>query len=253
MKKIAIVTGASSGMGRAFVFQLAEKYPKLEEIWVVARREEQLMHLQKEISNVRIRAFPMDLKRDDSFRNLSKVLQKEKPWVGILINGAGIGISGNFAEMSEEEITGMIDVNCRALTRITFCVLPYMKKGGKIYQFASASAFAPQPGFAVYAASKAYVLRFSIALRQELKEKGIQVMAVCPGPVKTEFLEKAYEKQKMSGYKRLIMADCNRVVSCAMKDGKKGKAVSVCGMTMKLTRWIGRVIPEELLVRFFKS
>ena len=253
MKKIAIVTGASSGMGRAFIFQLAEKYPKLEEIWAVARRAEPMEQLQKEIKNVKIRLFPLDLKEEESFGKISKALQEEKPWAGVLVNGAGIGISGNFNEMSEKEMTGMMDVNCRALTRMTYLVLPYMRKGGQIYQFASAAAFSPQPGFAVYAASKAYVLSFSMALRQELKEQGIRVTAVCPGPVKTEFLKKAYGNQKISGYKRLVMADCDHVVSCAVKDAKKGKAVSVYGMTMKLTRWICRIFPEELIVRLFQS
>ena len=139
MKKIAIVTGASSGMGRAFIFQLAEKYPKLEEIWAVARRAEPMEQLQKEIKNVKIRLFPLDLKEEESFGKISKALQEEKPWAGVLVNGAGIGISGNFNEISEKEMTGMMDVNCRALTRMTYLVLPYMRKGGQIYQFASAA------------------------------------------------------------------------------------------------------------------
>ena len=92
-----------------------------------------------------------------------------------------------------------------------------------------------------------------VKVTEKLKEQGIRVTAVCPGPVKTEFLKKAYGNQKISGYKRLVMADCDHVVSCAVKDAKKGKAVSVYGMTMKLTRWICRIFPEELIVRFFQS
>ena len=119
MKKIAIVTGASSGMGRAFIFQLAEKYPKLEEIWAVARRAEPMEQLQKEIKNVEISLFPLDLKEEESFGKISKALQEEKPWAGVLVNGAGIGISGNFNEISEKEMTSMIVVNCRAVARMT--------------------------------------------------------------------------------------------------------------------------------------
>ena len=253
MKKIAIVTGASSGMGREFVRQLAERYPVLDEIWAVARREERLLELQKETGNVRIRAFSLDLKEEESFRNIAECLRRESPGVRILVNGSGIGISGDFMDLSEKEISDMVAVNCGALTKMTYLVLPYMKKGAMIYQFASAAAFSPQPGFAVYAAAKAYVLRFSTALRQELKKKGIRVIAVCPGPVKTEFLEKAYGKQEMSFYKKLVIADCKKVVSRAIEDGKKGRAVSVYGGTMKFLRIISRLLPEEVLAGFFRG
>ena len=125
-------------MGREFVRQLAERYPVLDEIWAVARREERLLELQKETGNVRIRAFSLDLKDEESFQKIAESLRKENPRVGILVNGSGIGISGDFMNLSEQEISDMVAVNCGALTKMTYLVLPYMKKGARIYQFASA-------------------------------------------------------------------------------------------------------------------
>lgn len=250
MKKIGIVTGASSGMGREFLLRLAEEHPKLEEIWAVARRKEQLELLQREVSGVRIRMFSLDLMEEESFQVIEKALKKEKPWVGVLVNSSGVGYSGLLEELSGKEVSDMVQLNCRALTMMTYLVLPYMKKGGQIYQLASSAAFAPQPGFAVYAASKAYVLRFAAALGQELRPRGIRVISVCPGPVKTEFLDKAYKGQKMPFYKRLFIADSRKVVSRAIRDAKKGKAVSVYGISMKFLRIISRLLPEEAAVRF---
>lgn len=249
MKKIAIVTGASSGMGREFIIQMSRKYPSLEEIWVIARRQERLRELEKQMKNIRIRAFVLDLKEKNSFEVIRAALCKEKPRVGILVNSAGFGISGPFENLSEEEIDGMVELNCNALTKITRIVLPYMGKGTQIYQIASSAAFCPQPGFSAYAATKAYVLSFSLALRQEIGKKGMKVTAVCPGPVKTEFFDTAYKYEEMKFYKKLAMADPKKVAAKALKDGRKNKAVSVYGITMQIVRFFCRICPTELIVK----
>lgn len=250
MKKIAIVTGASSGMGREFILQIVKKYPVLEEIWVIARREDRLIALKEQIKDVEIRPFVFDLRNNDSFEKLKVILQKEKPRVGILANSSGIGISGNFETLSEEEIVNMIELNCTALSRMTYMVLPYMEKGAHIFQFASSAAFCPQPGFSIYAATKAYVLSFTMALRQEVAARGIKVTAICPGPVKTEFFETSYQHQEMKFYKKFVMADTKKVVKKALEDGKRNKAVSVYGFTMKVMRILCAILPEELIIKF---
>ena len=143
----------------------------------------------------------------------------------------------------------MIRLNCEALTRVTYLVLPYMSRGSFIYQMASSAGFAPQPNFTVYAATKAYVKSFSIALRQELAGQGIKVTAVCPGPVKTEFFDRAYEQEEMKFYKRFVMADPKKVVSKAIRDARKNKAVSVYGITMKVTRIICKILPGKWIAK----
>lgn len=249
MKKIAIVTGASSGMGREFVLQIAQMYPSLEEIWVIARRKERLEDLKKEVSTTKIRSFALDFEKKESFEKLKQVLCKEGPKVCIIANGSGFGISGNLEHLEMEEISGMISLNCTALTLLTKLAIPYMGKGGYIYQFASAAAFAPQAGFSVYAATKAYVLSFSRALGQELRSRGIHVTAICPGPVKTEFFDIAYQREEVKFYKKLVLADPKKVVKKALRDGRKKKPVSVYGPVMKILTVFCKILPTGWIVR----
>lgn len=249
MKQIAVVTGASSGMGREFVLQVAQMYPSLDEIWVIARRKEPLRELKRAAKGPKIRPFLLDLQEDTSFENLNRTLEREQPRVRILANASGVGISGKLKDLEEKEICEMVSVNCMALTRMTYLILPYLRKGSCIYQFASAAAFAPQPGFSVYAASKSYVLSFSRALRQEVRSKGIRVIAVCPGPVNTAFFERAYQHEEMKFYKKLVMADPGKVVKKAFKDGRRNRGVSVYGWTMKGLRVLCKLLPAEWIVK----
>ena len=189
--KIAIVTGASSGMGREFVRQLGYFYKNLDEIWVIARRKERLEALAKE-SRVPLRIFAGDLQKKKVYKELRDALEKEQPDLRMLVNSAGFGKSGSVEEILSEKFriqTDMVDVNCRSLTRMTLLCLPFLRAGSRIVNLASASAFCPQPYFSVYAATKSYVLSFSRSLGEELRKKGIVVTAVCPGPVDTEFFK----------------------------------------------------------------
>lgn len=249
MKKVAIITGASSGLGKQFVLQTAKSHGFLDEIWVVARRADRLLELGVLVSNIVIRPIPLDLSKKESTARLKSILAKEKAKVYVLVNGSGLGVAGKFDRQSEEMLDEMLKVNCLALTRVTRAVLPYMPKKARIIQIASSAAFAPQPGFAVYAATKSYVLNFSLALRQELKKRRIIVTAVCPGPVNTEFFDTAYQKKEMKLYKKLVMAKPEKVVKKALKDVKKGKAVSVYGISMKAVRVLCKLLPNSLIVK----
>lgn len=250
--RIAIVTGASSGMGREFVFQISQRYPKLDEIWVLARREERLYELQESIK-MKIRVIPADLTKDEDLRRFSLILETYKPDVKLLVNCAGYGIMSTFELSSYEQQIGMIDLNCRALTATTYLVLPYMKKKSRVIQMASAAGFLPQPGFCVYAASKSYVIRFSRALGVELKRRGITVTAVCPGPVQTEFFERADPDNTLKWYKRLSMAKPEKVVAKALKDAALGDKLSIYGFTMNAFHIITNLIPESVLMKFYKA
>lgn len=189
MKCIAVITGASSGIGREFARQIAAAYPSLSEIWVLARRLTALRELEAELPGKKVRILPLDLTEDTALETLEALLKKERPCIRILVNSAGCGKSGPVESQDWKDASRMLDVNCRALTAVTMLCLPYLKKGSRIIQIDSGSAFLPQPGFAVYAASKAYVLSFDQALGAELKDRGITVTSVCPGPVDTEFFQ----------------------------------------------------------------
>lgn len=246
--KIAIVTGASSGMGREFVRQLGYFYKNLDEIWVIARRKERLEALAKE-SRVLLRIFAGDLQKKKVYKELRDALEKEQPDLRMLVNSAGFGKSGSVEEISSEKFriqTDMVDVNCRSLTRMTLLCLPFLRAGSRIVNLASASAFCPQPYFSVYAATKSYVLSFSRSLGEELRKKGIVVTAVCPGPVDTEFFKFSGKPQNI--LKKLTMAKADRVVHQALKDCRSGKSVSVYGIPMKLTYFGIKLLPHGLLV-----
>lgn len=249
-KKIAIITGASSGMGMECVAQLADRFTGFKEIWVIARRKEHLENLAGKVG-VPLQILTLDLCENTAFAKLDEKLAKEEPEVKILVNAAGFGKIGSVEELSCDDETSMIDVNCRALTAVTRLVLPYMTKNSRILQFASAAAFLPQPRFAVYAASKAYVLSFCRALAVELKPRNIYVTAVCPGPVKTEFFDIAETTGEIPLYKRLVMADPKKVVKKALRDSMMGKTVSVYGLLMKAFFLLAKVFPHDIILHMF--
>lgn len=244
---IAIVTGASSGIGREFVSQIAKSYRSIPEIWVIARREQELLALKDALPDTRIRTLPLDLSDPAAFEELRRLLDSEKPVIRILVNSAGLGRAGKVEKQELSDVLPMIDVNCRALTALTMLCLPYFRKGSRIIEVDSGSAFLPQPGFAIYAASKAYVLSFSRALKEELRERQVSVTAVCPGPVKTAFFETG--EIALNPVKRLFLIRPEKVVRKALFDAEKGKAVSVCGGSMKLVRAAAGVLPQGLMTR----
>ncbi len=246
--KIAVVTGASSGLGREFARQISARYSKFDEIWLIARRTERLEEVADEIK-LTSRVISLDLSSNDELLSLKELLEENTPDIKLLVNCAGYGKSGSFDELDYDEQLGMIDINCRALTAVTKLCLPYISSNSRIIELASAAAFMPQPDFAVYAATKAYVLNFSKAINKELKPKKITVTAVCPGPVDTEFFDIAGKNVKP--LKRMVMAKPENVVEQAIKDAALGNELSIYGRTMKLAHVAGRFLPHRLLMKFF--
>lgn len=246
---IAIITGASSGMGMEFARQLDHNLNKTDEIWLLARRREPMENLARTMRH-KTRVIAIDVTKEKEMKQFAEVLAIADPRITVLVNCAGIGSHGDFAGQSDEAVSDMVQLNIVALTRMTKLCLPYMRRGSRIIQLASGAAFLPQAAFAVYAASKAYVYSFSRALNRELQGRGIRVMAVCPGPVDTPFLEHAYGgSSRLNGLKKLSMLQTESVVAKAVMDCKMGKSVSVCGMPMKAL-YLATQSVQNLLQRF---
>ena len=199
---IAIITGASSGIGEHILRKIVTErgaYGSLpfEQIWIIARSEEKLQALKSELDPKRIRPFALDLTDPDALRALSEALQIETPNVGLLVNCAGVGYSGATESMEPAQFRNTVMLNCSALSEMVSICLPYMiptgdrcpyAMGPRILNIASSAGFMPQPGFAAYAASKAFVISFSRALHAELRMHNISSTTVCPGPVATDFI-----------------------------------------------------------------
>lgn len=230
---IAIITGASSGMGMEFARQLDQHLRKTDEIWLLARRKEPMDALA-DIMRTKTKTIAIDMTNEKELNQFAEVLAISNPKITVLVNCAGVGSHGSFLKQSNEDVSAMIRLNIMALTQMTKICLPYMRRGSRIIQFSSGAAFVPQAAFAVYAASKSYVYSLSRALAKELRRRGISVTAVCPGPVNTPFLEHAYgDTSRMNGLKKLTMAKTECVVAKAIADCRMGKTVSVCGLPMK--------------------
>ncbi len=245
--KIAVVTGASSGMGREFVRQL-DAQDLYDEIWVIARRRERLEALAKE-TRAPLRILVLDLLKKESIDVYRSELDKVKPTIAVLVNGSGFGRFGAFKDYPLQDYYDMIDLNTKALVAITYSSLPYMMKGGAIYQIDSLSAFQPVPYINVYGATKAFVLSFSRALNVELKKDFVRVMAVCPGWVRTEFFEHAVKDDTISYYNRFF--DPDDVVKTALKDMKKGKDVSICGFSVKMQVLATKLLPHQKVMHIW--
>lgn len=249
MKKIAVITGASSGMGREFVRQIVQKRWKIDEIWLIARRKERLEEITCLYPWQKFRILALDLEQECAWEQYSMLLNREQTKILLLVNAAGYGIIGQTKEIDLHMQTGMIRLNCEGLQAITQISISHMKKGSCILQLASASAFLPQPGFNVYAASKAFVVHYSRALARELKKAGIGVTIVCPGPVQTEFFERAEIMKTSPSYKRYFRASKEKVVKKALRDAGKGKELSIYGIAMKGMYLAAKVIPHKLILK----
>ena len=248
--RIAIVTGASSGMGREFVKQVSKK-EKFDEIWVIARRKEALESLKKEVK-AKIRPITLDLQNPESFDTYKKLLAEEKPEVALLANIAGYGKFGKYDEISLDDCLGMIDLNCKALVAMSQLTIPYMKRGSKILQLDSLSAFQPVPYLNVYGSSKSFVLSYSRALNRELKTKGIRVMSVNPGWVRTEFFDHATKSSNDAITYFNVMYDAKDVIKTAIRDlYHTKKDVSIHGFQIKAQVLLVKLLPHKIVMEIW--
>lgn len=247
-KNIVIITGASSGIGMEFALQIDAHLRKTDEIWLIARNRQKLKTLAGGLRN-NTRVLAMDITVDAQIDRLRDMLREERCRIRMLVNSAGYGMIGDVAELKLQEQTGMVRLNCEALTAVTRCCLPFMSRGARILQMASSASFVAQPGFAVYAATKSYVLSFSRSLREELKEKSIWVTAVCPGPVETEFFDIAEKYGSTLAVKKLTLVSPQRVVKEALLDSHDRRALSVCSLPIKAFGILSKTVPHGWILQ----
>lgn len=270
MKRIAIITGASSGMGSEFtkeLFMNSENYKfgKFDEIWILARRSDRLKNLKYDLEKAaenncskeypEITAIEIDLSGTKGVTAFNAILKTTKKVesknggfeIGLLVNNAGFGTYGEFTETPLDKELEMIDTNCSTLTGLCGLAIPFMNEKSTIINVASLAAFLPLGNFAVYAATKSYVLSFSVALAAELKDKGIHVLAMCPGSVSTEFANVASNgarKEVLHGY------PADKTVKHALKCASNKKHIALWAPKWKITAFFSRFIGRFFGARF---
>lgn len=242
--KIAVITGASAGIGREFVYAV-DRQGQYDEIWVIARRAERLEELKSACKN-KIRPVPLDLSDSGSIESFAALLKAEQPEIALLVNAAGCGVFGPFEEKELDKLLGSAQLNALSLTAMCHVSLPYMRSGSAIVNMGSNSAWQPVPYQAVYGASKSYVLSFSRAIGRELRSRGIHVMCVCPGWIKTEFQKVAHHDDYIHYVDKWYGPD--EVAAQAIKDLKKKKSVSILGHPVRRQVRLVKFLPTKLVM-----
>lgn len=251
--KVAVITGASSGMGRDFARQIADRR-MADELWLIARRENKLDELRKEIESVTgdisVRCISLDLASEQGIESYRNLLAELKPEISVLVNAAGFGRFALSTEVPLRDSLSMVDLNDKALLSMCFLSIDYMHEGAHIINMGSLSSFQPVPYINVYGASKAFVLSFSRALNVELKPRGINVICVCPGWVKTEFFDHAVSDNGAVTYYNKYWTS-EQVVTKAMKDLHKGKDVSILGFGVRAQVLATKLLPHKLVMKIW--
>lgn len=240
--KIAIVTGATSGLCRAFLDEWQARDYYFDEVWLVARHQDRLEEVGLNLP-WDARLFALDLSVESDRAMLARTLKEEAPRVQYVVNAAGYGKIGSVEAIDATEQVGMVELNCAALVDVTQLVLPYLTLGSVIFEIASVAAFLPQPNFAVYAASKSFVHSFSRALNAELKHKGARVVSVCPNPMATAFFERAGGTPIF--FKQFFFEKPEKVAHAAVEAALQGRDMSISCKTGQVLHTIGKCMPHR--------
>lgn len=251
--KIAVITGASSGLGTEYAYAVSRLRPDIDEIWLVARRKEKLEEVAANLSK-KSRVLSLDITCPESVSEYESLLVNENAEVSLLINNAGFGKLGMFYDISTADNAGMIRLNCEALTVFTSVTLPFMNENTEIINTCSIASFAPNSRMAVYSSTKAFVMSFSRALRDELKSRKINVLAVCPGPMETEFLSLAgIGKGDSKTFDMLPRDKAQKVAINSLKASKRKKAVFCDHFFYKFYRIVSKILPTSLVMKMAKT
>lgn len=243
--RIGIITGASSGLGRAYAKHI-DKFMALDELWLIARREERLVALADSLETD-CRIFALDLTDRESGEILRRALEEEKPQVALLVSAAGFGKFGRAEDLTAQETGDMIDLNCRAAAEVTRVCIPYLRRGSRVLEIASCAAFQPLSGMSLYAATKAFLLHYTQALRRELAPRGVLVTAVCPYWIKTEFMAVARDTANPEAVRHTPFAMRPEAVAAwSLTMNGLGVGVVTCGPIPLVMRAAGKVLPAKV-------
>ncbi len=251
--KTAVITGASAGLGLEFVAQLEDSFPDIDCVWLISRSEDKLKAASKLLKKAEAKIIPLDLCGEDDLDKFEELLKREKPEICLLVNNAGCGHLANIGDTEYKVQTRMVDLNIRALTAVTAIAVPYISHGGRIINMSSIASFCPNPRMTVYSASKSYVSAFSRGLGEELSPRGIKVTAVCSGPLDTEFLDIAGIRGKSKTFDILPFCNPKKVVRGAYAAAKAGRSVHTPRAFFKLYRFIAKILPQCIMVKFTKT
>jgi short-subunit dehydrogenase len=249
---VAIITGASSGIGAEFAKHYAKR---VDELWLVARRKEKMVELGEALG-VKYKIIQADLCQKEGIEAIRTQLENEKPEVKYLVNAAGFGDFGGFDEISERKVEMMIDLNVKALVLITHMVIPYMVRGGRIIQLGSGSCFTPLPYFNTYSSGKVFVLHYTKSLNFEIKKYGLRATCFCPGWVHTEFIGKATADEGVTRPRDNAMKpllNCEKVVRGCVRASDKGRTMYVTNWYTKLQHLLFKILPDPILTHLWLS
>ncbi len=247
----AVITGASSGLGKEYINAIIAQYPSVDVFWLIARRKELLKEIAEEHPDKTIAAISLDLTQEESLSIFEQLLKENNPEIKVLVNNAGFGKGSDFFSAPCAQQLDMINLNCRALTAITRLCLPYMLDDSLVLNVSSIAAFAPCPRMSVYSATKSYVLSLSKALHDELSPRGIKVLAVCPGVMETDFWQVAgIPEGKSRLIDKLPKVSPQAVAVGSLRAAKRGKLVYTKGAFYKLYHVLGKILPHGFLMEF---
>ena len=253
---VAIITGASSGLGKEYVDAVVEQFPQIHELWIISRHEDALQTVADRYPQREFKLIPLDLNSDADLQKFADTISKFNPDVKLLINDAGFINSEAFAKQDYDKQRMMIGVNVIAPTLITRIVLKYMKPSSLIVNVCSTSAFAPVQGQSIYSSTKAYVYSLSLSLHWELKKLGIKLLVMCPGNMKTNMyqynaLNATNKSTQAIGY--LPFLDLHVITRKSLSLVQKGHIVYTPGLFYKTYRGVTKVLPHTILSRFLKG
>lgn len=247
-----VITGASSGLGREY-FKAAVKLLPGCEYWLVARRREKLEETARLAENAKTRIVECDLDSENGLKTFFDLLASEKPDIKAFINNAGFGKLGNVAELDAFVQRDMVSLNCGTLTCLCAEAVKYMRRGSCIVNVSSIASFVPNPRMTAYSSTKAYVTAFSKGLREELKPDGINVLAVCPGPMRTEFMDVAHiTVENSKTFRTLPYCNAEEVAYKSLKRAVGGKAFYTNKALYKVYRVLAKVAPHNIMMKIAK-
>lgn len=253
MKRIALITGASKGLGHALTVAAAEAMPEIEEFWLLSRSMVVSDELSAACGGKILRSICLDLCDPASFGALREQLSEGQVTVRLLVNNAGCGFLNNVDESPAYQLANMVNLNVLAMTLVTNLVLPYMEQGSHIINISSIASFCPNPRMTVYSATKAYVSAFSRGIGEELKQRGITVTAVCPGPMDTQFIVSGGIKGQSKTFDVLPYCDPEAVARGAVRAALHGRAVYTPRLFFKFYRVLAKILPQAWMIKLTKT